>query len=422
MKRTILSIFIFLSGWGLIGQPSLRASGIQLYEIGTRDVGLASAGWAARAQDASTLFKNPAGMSFLKDKEIEVGTQLLYGNFGFTSGSSTTVSGNNGGNPVGLFPGGSFFYVRKVSEKVKFGMGALSYFGLAQKYDDGWVGRYYVKEAALLGFTLMPAVSYQVNEKFSIGAGLNMMIGYLNEKVAINNLGSADGEMALKDKALGVGANAGFIYSPVKGTRLGVTYLSPVSLNFSDTPEFTGLGPVASAILNRMNSSQRGLDLGMKVPQSVMTSVYHEVTPRVALMGNIGWQNWAQFGKVDVMLAAGDSQNLVYDCHYKDTWHGAFGAQFQVKPKWMMTAGFAYDSSPVNDADRTLSLPMGKTTRYGTGLEWQKTEKFSLGLAYELAWMGDMPVDQNRGLLAGHVQGVFGSSAIHFFALHFNWR
>ena len=39
------------------------AGGISLYEIGTPDVGLAAAGFAVRAQDASTVFTKPAGMS-----------------------------------------------------------------------------------------------------------------------------------------------------------------------------------------------------------------------------------------------------------------------------------------------------------------------------------------------------------------------
>jgi long-chain fatty acid transport protein len=43
-----------------------EAGGLFMSEIGTNDVGLAGAGWAARGQDASTLFRNPAGMSLLE--------------------------------------------------------------------------------------------------------------------------------------------------------------------------------------------------------------------------------------------------------------------------------------------------------------------------------------------------------------------
>ena len=55
-----------------------EAGGLFLTEFGTEDVALASAGWAARAQDASTLYKNPAGMSRLEGNQFQGGLQALY--------------------------------------------------------------------------------------------------------------------------------------------------------------------------------------------------------------------------------------------------------------------------------------------------------------------------------------------------------
>jgi long-chain fatty acid transport protein len=49
------------------------AGGISLYEFGSPDVGLAAAGYAARAQDASTVFTNPAGMSHLDASQVMAG-------------------------------------------------------------------------------------------------------------------------------------------------------------------------------------------------------------------------------------------------------------------------------------------------------------------------------------------------------------
>ena len=68
---------------------------------------------------------------------------------------------------------------------VRLGLGAFSYFGLAEKYDDNWVGRYYVQKGALLGMSLMPAVSFKATDWLSIGAGLNAMYGYLDTEVAV---------------------------------------------------------------------------------------------------------------------------------------------------------------------------------------------------------------------------------------------
>ena len=48
----LTGIIVLVTGVG----HEIQAAGIILYELGTTDVGRASAGWAARAGDASTLF------------------------------------------------------------------------------------------------------------------------------------------------------------------------------------------------------------------------------------------------------------------------------------------------------------------------------------------------------------------------------
>ena len=48
--------------------------------------------------------------------------------------------------------------------------------GLSEKYDDNWVGHYYVQKSSLIGLTLTPAVSYRVNDWFSVGAGLSLLL------------------------------------------------------------------------------------------------------------------------------------------------------------------------------------------------------------------------------------------------------
>jgi hypothetical protein len=57
----------------MLAAPPAMAAGFLLYEMGTPDLGTASAGRAALAKDAATVFGNPAGMTKLD------GTQLLVG-------------------------------------------------------------------------------------------------------------------------------------------------------------------------------------------------------------------------------------------------------------------------------------------------------------------------------------------------------
>lgn len=271
-------------GAGLVGcaiiTPHGKAGGLILYEIATPDVGLASAGYAARAADASTAFKNPAGMSQLTQAQFQGGLQALYGSVSLTPDGNTSsrLGSADGGNALGWLPGASAFAVIPLGDRVRVGVGALSYFGLVGSYDDDWVGRYYVQDSTLLGMTLTPSASFEVTRWLSIGAGLNAMYGLLETEMAINNLTQPDGEMSLKDQTWGFGATAGILIRASENTRLGVTYLSALELDFSDTPEFTGLGPGVSAI----QANRPTLDLGITVPQSVMVSAYHAL--------NLNWR------------------------------------------------------------------------------------------------------------------------------------
>jgi len=302
-----------------------------LYQFGSPDVGTAAAGYAARAQDASTVFTNPAGMSRLEKSQVMGGLQALYGDVKFSPNSATTVTGSDGGVAVGWVPGGSLFVVQKLNQDWSIGLGSLSYFGLSQSFDDNWVGRYYVQKSTLIGMTLTPAVSYRVNSWLSIGAGLNLMYGILDDQVAINNIGEArpDGQLKYDDQKWGYGANLGVLVEPKPGTRFGLTYLSEVKLDFGAVPEFSGLGPALELALRNSGLLTGSMDLGMTVPQMVMFSAYHEINRQWAVMGNVGWQNWSRFGKVDVQINSSNPASLTVDSDYNDTWHVALGVQYR---------------------------------------------------------------------------------------------
>ena len=285
------------------------------------------------------------------------------------------------------------------------------------------MGRYYVQEALLLGLTLMPSVSYKANDVLSFGAGLNAMYAVLDQKIAVNNILPSldDGLLELDSNTWGFGANLGVLVEPNDKSRYGVTYISQVNLDFKTAPEFSGLGTELSTILGNRGLLDAELDLGMKVPHYVMASGYGELGEDWAIMGNPSWQNWKEFGLVEVS-ASDTTSGLTADLKFKDTWHVAGGARFDASDDWRVTAGIAYDSTPVEDVDRTLAFALGDTRRVGAGLLWQVSVPVQLGFAYELVWMGDLPVDQMRGPLAGRVSGVFESSALHFLALNLEWN
>jgi long-chain fatty acid transport protein len=365
-------------------------------------------------------------MSLLPKSEVQAGIQAVYGNIKFSPDSGTTPTGSDGGNAVGWAPGGSLFYVQKVNKDLSLGIGLFSYLGASLKYDDNWVGRYYGQELTEIGITLMPAVSYRVTDWLSIGVGLNATYATYKQTSALNNLATGiDGQLKVEDDTWGYGVNVGVIVEPFKGTRVGIDYLSEMKLKFKDTPQFSGVGPGLAAILQRINASNMELDLGMYMPQMVMGSIYQDLGPKWAVMGNVGWQEWSRFGQVDITLVSEDANSLTVHSDYQDTWHVAGGVMFRPLAAWTFTAGLGYDSSAVDDENRTVTFPVGDTYRIGLGAQWQVKPAIQLGLAYEYAISPDLSVNQSPSGplgLAGQVSGEYSNPSIHFIAFNLRWQ
>lgn len=409
----------------LLAVPAL-AGGLYLYELGTPDVGTAAAGYAARAQDAGTVYTNPAGMTRLSRPEILLGAQPMYLNMEFSPNSSTTNSGPDG-DPSAWIPAGSLFYAQPVTKDLHVGFGVFGNMGLSLQYEDNWVGRYYVQEATLQGITLMPAVSYRVAPGLSVGAGLGVVYGYFKNTVAIANSRLldpliGDGQLKLEDHDWGFNGKFGILYELSKATRFGVTYMTQTSLNFSPKTEFSGLGPGLEAFLAGRGTLDTTLDLGMTMPQAVMVSAFHECTERLALLANVGWEQWSKFGKIEVGIVDNTTRNLSTNLNYKDTWHGALGAQYRLSDPWLLSAGVSYDSAMLDDDQRSPALPVGDAWRFAVGGLYTHSAKVTLGAAYELAWSGNLPMTVSRGPVAGTVSGEYKDTAIHVISLNLDYK
>ena len=311
------------------------AAGFYLYEIGTPDVGLASAGYASRAQDASTLFTNPAGMTRLNGSQFLVGIQPVYFYQVFSPNSHTTKAGTDGGNSFVPLPTGSLFYVYSLTPKLKLGIGDVTYFGGALEYNLNWVGRYYLQGATFVGNSVLPTIAYRINKWLSVGAGFNVMIGYLKEKVAINNLlpRLPDGQLRLNGWwTAGLGGDIGVLVEPTADTRFGIQYLTPVSMDFSGTPFFRGVGPGLSAVLRRRGVLGATVDIDLTAPQSLLGSVFHQINDSVAVMADAGWQNWSAFGDPQIGINSNNPTSVTANLRYQDTFHLALGTQYRPLP------------------------------------------------------------------------------------------
>ncbi|MBW2473454.1 MAG: outer membrane protein transport protein [Deltaproteobacteria bacterium] len=399
---------------------STNAAGLWLYEQATPDMGSASAGRAALAMDASTASVNPAGMTRLDRSQLLAGFQMLYVDTKFDT-DFAQYGGGDGGNAGGWVPAASFSYVHKVSPDLSVGVSVGSFFGLGLDYGKSWAGRYYVQEADFLTIGVNPGIGYRVNQQLSIGAGVSAVNSRLYQKTAIRNLPTLqnpnpdDGQLKLEDDDWGFGYNLGVLYEPNQVSRFGLTYRSEIDLEYKDTASLKGLQLPLSGIANIVGLVGSQLDMEMNLPQAVMLSAYHRLTERLAILGNIGWQEWSSFGESSLSLSSEETKDLNLDRDFDDTWHFALGFQYQIDDPWLLSVGIAYDESPVSDSNRTPDMPLDRQWRYATGIQYDLSQEMTIGCAYELLDAGDAEISQNRGALAGAIEGDYSSNYIHFF-------
>jgi long-chain fatty acid transport protein len=427
LARRGLSLVVTLScAGGALLPTAASAAGFLFYEVGTPEVGFASAGYVTRAASPSTLLTNPAGMTRLEGTQVQVGSELVYGHLQFAPDSRTdpVLGKNDGGNAVGLLPSGGVFATFAPWREVRLGVGVFTNFGAPESWDPAWLGRYYTTKTTLIGISIMPGVAWRISEALSIGATVNVMSGHLRQRVAIQNLeGQAtDGSLEVSSDTWGVGGNVGLLYALSPATRLGITYTSPVKLNFSSAPVFAGLGPGIGGVIRLAGLDTATVDLGMKVPQTVMLGFYQAIDERWAIVGDVGWQNWAAFGAVEIGITTDVPRGLTTQINYQDTWHVALGAQVQLSEPWQLNFGIAYDSSMTDDANRSLSLALANQLRFGIGAQVAVDRHWNLGLASELLWDGSPTIDVDRGPLAGHVSGSYANTWIFFVAFSFTWK
>ena len=115
------------------------AGGFALNEQSASAMGTAFAGRSSSALDASTVFGNPAGMSYL-DEQVSGGMALIKANSDISHASSNFTGSNQGDMvPLAAIPFG--YYVKPLDENWHFGLGVYAPFGLATEYENNYQGR-----------------------------------------------------------------------------------------------------------------------------------------------------------------------------------------------------------------------------------------------------------------------------------------
>jgi long-chain fatty acid transport protein len=372
---------------------SLGAAGFALIEQSASGVGNAFAGGSAAAEDASTIFFNPAGMTRLPGKQVVVGVHAIDSSIKFTNQGSTLappappvpLTGGNGGDAGQWSYIPNFYLSWEMNESLWLGIGVNAPFGLKTDYAAGWVGRYQALDSELTTININPSIAYKVNDKVSLGFGLSAQKADATLSKAIDFglfLGApqtSDGSQELSASDWGYGFNLGALFQISPDMRIGVAYRSRIKYTLSGTSSFSGVPAPLSGILSFQNSNASA---DLTVPDTASVSVLQTFGDKWELMGDITWTQWTVFNQLVVNFANGAPSNVTQES-WQNSWRFSLGMNYKPNEKWKLRSGIAWDQTPVpNSTLRTARAPDNSRTWLALGASWYFTKGASLDFGY----------------------------------------
>ncbi|MBV4466152.1 long-chain fatty acid transport protein [Pseudomonas sp. F-14 TE3623] len=395
MLKTTLSLAVALAS------TQIFASGFAINEQSISGMGTGFAGRSSSADDASTIFGNPAGMSRLKREQVTGGAALLDAHTDISHASSSPNSGSNDGDMVPFIAVPMGYYVKPIDEHWAFGVGMYAPFGLVTDYENGFAGRYFGSKSEVKIVTLQPTVSYAFNDKVSIGFGptINRIDGTLESNLSLNPR-AADGNVKIKGDDTALGYNIGILVQATDSTRVGLTYHSKVKYKLEgDTKvNYNLLGALGQ------NPSQKyDASLDITTPESVDFSVTHQLDDKWTLYAGSTWTRWSRLKEISVENSGvpaalnGRFGTITEEQNWHDTWAHAIGASYQLNKQWVLRTGLSVDQAPTNNENRSPRIPTGDRKIFSLGAGWSPTDDLTIDVAYSYLREESVKVNNSNG-------------------------
>lgn len=369
-KQTMISWSV--AGALLVMSSGAVASGFALIEQSASGMGNAFAGGAASAEDASTVFFNPAGISRLEGNQAVVAVHAIKPSAKYTS--STGVSGGDAGG-VAIVP--NAYLTMDMKPGLKFGLGINAPFGLQTEYDSNWVGKEHAILSKLETVNVNPTLAYQVNDALSIGGGLDYqhISGELSEYK-----GGALGTAVIKGADDAWGYNLGLLYNADSATRLGIAYRSAISYSLTGT------------VTTSLPFANGPVTLDIKLPDTLSFSAFHTYSEKWDVMADVSFTGWSTFKQVKVVDANGAAISNTPE-NWKDTIRVSVGATHHYNDKWSTRAGLAYDQAPVKDEFRTARIPDNNRTWLAFGGQYRASTASAIDFGYAHLFVSDSTIN-----------------------------
>ncbi len=358
LNRKLIMIIILL----IINETISFASGYLFINQGSRANGMAGA-FVATANDASSIFYNPAGMSFINSQQFLINANIYYQRGSFEGNNpitNTNISENLRG---GTFLSPNAYYVKPINDKFTAGIGLFNIFN----YDIEWEekekfnGRFIAQRTSLSAWSINPALSYHISPQLGIGFGIELReIKFMYEKsipLLIQQYDAIFDVAHLKiesKREWGVSFNIGAMYEMRDDIRIGLSYRHSIEKDLGTEAEFNVL-PMSNIPLD-----EKGGPSFPQEPVSVKVNVFF---PTILTIGaayqydetllmelDISWERWNKFNELRFIFNDYSVYDTVIKKDYKDSFSIRLGLEKELNSTYKIQAGYAFEKTPVSSS------------------------------------------------------------------------
>ena len=350
---------------------------------------MANAGYAALAADPSTIWSNPAGLTRLKDWQANLGAYYIYGRGAYEDDGSSNAFGAplRGVEADDLFTDEvipNLYLSAPVSESVTLGLGVNAPFGLSTQYEPSSLTRFQAVKSSLRVVDINPAIGFELNDELSFGLGVSAqyadatLANHINftavclSQAPASTCASAglapqtsEGFVRVKGDDWSYGWNAGVLFEPEAGTRVGFSYRSEVNHELEGEAEF-GTPPGAAIFAPLFTDT--GASAPLDLPAEAAVSLRHEVNGAFAWNATVR----ASFWDLDALVVDFDNpaqptsrETLGYSTSIK----ASAGFEYAPRPDWVLRAGLRAQVLPMGLGDTAFLQALQTGARLSAAAE-----------------------------------------------------
>lgn len=363
-----LILLIFLSS-----SLFLSASQLKHFDLSARAASMSGA-FLAKADDASAMYYNPAGIAF--HKGIRIKTNLYFNHLKTTA----TIPGEDFSHTSNPFQfKGSFFLTWGISNRLAVGIAGFNAYSTGTQWTPRWPGNMLSISSKLNSFTFRPAVAVQPIKGLALSIGMDFVSVHslwshglafpqtryhaLNDKQVTSNLDT---------KGSGSGLVAGFLLKPVRFFQVGATFRQKISIEQSGTNRFllieafewtyvpTPFGQITVTTLLQDFYKFQSVTSSLTLPEETSVGILIRPIPKLELLFDYTKIRASQSGDLE-FNSVNSGENL--------------------NPEFKQRYGDFYGISP-DYGSQKVELTMKDSTSLRFGMELDLSSMFSVRAGY----------------------------------------